>query len=304
MIYTVTLNPSLDYVLRVEEDIKAGLTNRSSSEDLFIGGKGINVSIILKELGLNSVALGFVAGNTGSAIIDGLNNKGIDSDFCVLPNGFSRINVKLKNNGEETEINARGPVINDSSLKELFDKLSRIKSGDIIVLAGSIPKSLPDTIYEDILKSLEGKNVRAVVDAGGPLLENVLKYKPFLIKPNKQELEELFNIIIHDNDEIVKYGNILRDKGAQNVIVSMGADGAILCGEDGNKYFCPAPDGKVKNTVGAGDSMVAGFITGYRKYNNLEEALKLGSAAGAATAFSDDLSKGEDIYDIFRNLCI
>lgn len=301
MIYTVTFNPSIDYIVRMDGEINNGLTNRSSSESYFIGGKGINVSIVLKELGLESTALGFTAGFTGNEIIDGLGSKGIKSDFVMLPGGFSRINVKLKNSGTETEINAAGPNIPEDSLKELLSKIDKLKSGDVLILAGSIPKSLPNTIYEEILDMLKDRDILFIVDASGSLLTKVLKYHPFLIKPNLQEIEEIFNVKLRSREEILKYAGKLRESGARNVIVSLGAEGALLYSEEGKTYYEKALDGKVINTVGAGDSMVAGFLTGYLKDKNYELALKLGSASGAATAFSDDLSKGEKIYELYRN---
>lgn len=302
MIYTVTFNPSIDYIVRMNNEIKNGLTNRSSSENYFIGGKGINVSIVLKELGIESTAFGFVAGFTGKEIINGLAVKDIKSDFVVLPEGFSRINVKLKNQGTETEINAVGPEIPKDCLKELLNKINKLQSGDILILAGSIPGSLPDAVYEDILDMLKEKDVLAVVDASGQLLMKVLIYHPFLIKPNLQELEEIFKVKIKSNDEVISYAKKLQDCGARNVIVSLGADGAVLISDEGEVYSCEAPKGEVINTVGAGDSMVAGFLAGYLEEKNYDKALKLGSAAGSATAFSDDLSKGEKIYELYRNL--
>lgn len=304
MIYTVTFNPSIDYIVRMNNDIKNGLTNRSSSENYFIGGKGINVSIVLKELGIESTSLGFVAGFTGREIINGLAAKDIKSDFVVLPEGFSRINVKLKNLGTETEINAVGPDIPKACLEELLLKINRLKAGDILILAGSIPGSLPDTVYEDILDMLKEKKVLTVVDASGQLLMKVLKYHPFLIKPNLQELEEIFKVKIESKEAATLYAEKLQESGARNVIVSLGEDGAVLLSEEGRVYSCEAPKGEVINTVGSGDSMVAGFLAGYLDEKNYDKALKLGSAAGSATAFSEDLSKGEKIYELYRNLML
>ena len=291
MIYTVTLNPSIDYIVRMDSELKPGYTNRSCSEDYLIGGKGNNVSTVLKELGFDSVALGFAAGFTGEAIIRGLDNKGIKNDYCFLKKGNSRINIKLKETGNvETEINANGPEIDSDELKEFFDKLKKIKDGDILVLAGSIPKSLPSSIYEDILEKISDRNVLAVVDAAGQLLKDVLKHKPFLIKPNRQELSELFDIHLSSDEDIDLCAEKLRTMGAVNVLVSLGSDGARLYAADGNVYSQSAIKGKAINTVGAGDSMVAGFLAGYLKYDDYEKALRLGSCAGAATAFSEDLA--------------
>ncbi len=303
MIYTVTFNPSIDYVVRMNTDICFGNTNRSCSESYYVGGKGNNVSFILKQLGVESVALGFAGGFTGDAIIDGLRLKGLKSDYIILKEGNSRINIKLQNaNGIETEINANGPVIDSDSLDKLFDKIESLEFGDTIVLAGSIPGSLPKTIYEDILSRISGKGVLSVVDASGELLRKVLRFNPFLIKPNKQELAELFDIDIKSDADIDKAVSLLKKEGARNVIVSLGAEGAYLYTENGDRFYSPAVRGNVKNCVGAGDSMVAGFIAGYARYSDYSLALKLGTAAGAATAFSDDLATGEYIEEIFADL--
>ncbi len=291
MVYTVTLNPSIDYIVRMNSELKPGCTNRSLSEDYLIGGKGNNVSTVLKELGIDSVALGFAAGFTGEAIIKGLNEKGIKNDYLFLKKGNSRINIKLKETeNTETEINANGPDIDMDELDVFLEKIDRIKDGDILVLAGNIPRSLPDSIYEDILKRIANRKVLSVVDASGSLLKRVLPHKPFLVKPNKQELSELFDISIKSDDDIDWCANELKKNGAQNVLVSLGGEGARLYTKDGRTVFCEALSGKVVNTVGAGDSMVAGFLAGYLKYGDYEKALRLGSCAGAATAFSEDLA--------------
>ena len=284
MIYTVTFNPALDYVVFLD-NLKLGDVNRSTRESIFYGGKGINVSTILNTLGLETTALGFVAGFTGKAIEDGLAAQGIHTDFIHLPEGNSRINVKVKH-GDETEINGQGPVITEEAINELFAKLDTLTKEDILVLAGSIPNTLPEDIYEKILARLESKGIRVVVDATKDLLLNVLKYHPFLIKPNNHELGEMFGTVCN-------YAKKLQEKGAVNVLISMAGDGAILITEDGQNIKMGTPKGKVVNSVGAGDSMVAGFITGYIRGGNYEEALKSGTAAGSATAFSEGLASLE-----------
>ena len=291
MIYTVTFNPALDYVVFLD-DLKLGDVNRSTRESIFYGGKGINVSTILNTLGLEATALGFVAGFTGKAIEDGLAAQGIHTDFIHLPEGNSRINVKVKH-GDETEINGQGPVITEEAINELFAKLATLTKEDILVLAGSIPNTLPEDIYEKILARLESKGIRVVVDATKDLLLNVLKYHPFLIKPNNHELGEMFGIVCKTDEDIVHYAKKLQEKGAVNVLISMAGDGAILITEDGQNIKMGTPKGKVVNSVGAGDSMVAGFITGYIRGGNYEEALKSGTAAGSATAFSEGLASLE-----------
>lgn len=299
MIYTVTFNPAIDYVVRTPQ-MKMGEVNRSSSEEIFFGGKGINVSVVLAELGVCSKALGFVAGFTGRAIEEGIANKGVTSDFVHLEKGFSRINVKIKSD-EETELNGQGPVISETDIAKLYSKLDELSEGDTIVLAGSIPNSLPADIYEKILAYLAPKNVRAVVDATGKLLMNVLKYKPFLVKPNNHELGEIFGVKLKTYDDIVMYANKLREMGAKNVLVSMAGDGAVLVDEQGNVHSCGVCKGTVVNSVGAGDSMVAGFIAGCEK-GNYDYALKLGTAAGGATAFSMGLAEKKLIDKLFSQL--
>ncbi len=299
MIYTVTFNPAVDYVVHTDE-MKIGETNRSSKEEIYFGGKGINVSLVLKELGIKSKALGFTAGFTGEAIERGITEKGIEADFVRLDNGFSRINVKIKSR-TETEINGCGPEIPEKYVAELFNKLNEIQSGDTIILAGSIPSSLPSDMYEKILENLSGRKIRAVVDATKDLLLNVLKFRPFLVKPNSDELGEIFGVKLSGTQEIIEYAEKLKEMGALNVLVSMAGDGAVLVDENKNAHICGACKGKVKNSVGAGDSMVAGFLAGYEK-SGYEYALKLGTAAGGATAFSDDLAKSEDIYKLMEQL--
>ena len=299
MVYTVTFNPAIDYVVHTDE-MTVGSVNRTKSEDIYFGGKGINVSFVLNELGIRSRALGFVAGFTGSAIEKGVAEKGIETDFVHLEGGFSRINVKIKSS-EETDLNGQGPIIDDKSLEELFRKLDGISEGDTIVLAGSIPASMPSDVYEKILERLSGKKVKAVVDATKDLLLNVLKYKPFLIKPNNHELGEMFGVTLKTTGEIAEYAQKLKDMGAQNVLVSMAGDGALLLDENGNTHICGVCRGTVKNSVGAGDSMVAGFIAGSEK-GDYEYALKLGTAAGGATAFSDGLAEKEEIFRLLEQL--
>ena len=299
MVYTVTFNPAIDYIVHTDE-MTVGSVNRAKGEEIYFGGKGINVSMVLNELGIKSRALGFVAGFTGSAIEKGVAEKGIETDFVHLEGGFSRINVKIKS-GDETELNGQGPVIDDKSLNELFSKLDKLTEGDTIVLAGSIPASMPSDVYEKILERLSGKNVKAVVDATKDLLMNVLKYKPFLIKPNNHELGEMFGVTLKTNEEIAEYAGKLKSMGARNVLVSMAGDGALLLDENGKTHICGVCKGKVKNSVGAGDSMVAGFIAGSAQ-GDYEYALKLGTAAGGATAFSDGLAQKEEIYRLLEQL--
>lgn len=300
MIYTVTFNPAIDYVVHTD-DMQVGAVNRSRQEEVYFGGKGINVSVVLHELGLASKALGFVAGFTGEAIEQGLRADGIETDFIHLEKGFSRINVKIKS-GEETELNGQGPEIPEDKLRQLFDQLEQVQDGDTIILAGSIPASLPADVYEQILRYLSGKQVRAVVDATRDLLVNVLKYKPFLIKPNNFELGEIFGVPLKDDvDEIVRYAGKLQEMGARNVLVSMASDGAVLLDENGGVHACGVCKGTVKNSVGAGDSMVAGFVAGCET-GDYDYALKLGTATGGATAFSEGLAKKELIDELLQQL--
>lgn len=299
MIYTVTFNPAVDYVIHTQS-LKLGQVNRSSSEEIFFGGKGINVSAVLGELGVKSRALGFVAGFTGRAIEDGISAMGIDTDFVYLPNGFSRINVKMKSD-EETELNGQGPEIDDNAMDKLYHRLDELVGGDTLVLAGSIPKSMPADVYERILAKLSGRGIKAVVDATKDLLMNVLKYKPFVIKPNNFELEEIFGVKLAGDEDVIKYARKLKEMGAVNVLVSMAGDGAVLIDEYNNVHRCGVCKGKVVNSVGAGDSMVAGFIAGLEK-GDYEYALKLGTAAGGATAFSSGLGKRELIYELLKTI--
>ena len=299
MVYTVTFNPAIDYVVHTKE-MQVGQVNRSESEEIYFGGKGINVSFVLHELGIPSKALGFVAGFTGAALENGVQVSGIETDFVHLKNGFSRINVKIKSE-EETDLNGQGPVIDEAALQELFEKLKQLKDGDTLVLAGSIPNTLPADIYERILESLSDRAIRTVVDATKDLLLNVLKYKPFLVKPNNYELGEMFGVTLHTTEEIATYAAKLKEMGAQNVLVSMAGDGALLLDEHGKTHVCGVCKGTVKNSVGAGDSMVAGFLAGSID-GDYAYALKLGTATGGATAFSDGLAKREEIDRLLQQL--
>lgn len=296
MIYTVTLNPSIDYVVRLES-LVTGITNRTTSEEYYFGGKGINVSCVLAELDLESIAFGFVAGFTGDAIEKGIRNDKIITDFIKLEKGISRINIKIKAD-DETEINCQGPHIDESELERLLNKVDRIKDGDTIVIAGNVPNTMPDDVYERILERIKGKKVRIVVDATKKLLLNSLKYKPFLIKPNRQELSEIFETEISTETDIEKYAKELQKMGAQNVLISLGGDGAMLIDEFGEKHKQGVLKEKVINTVGSGDSMVAGFIAGYEKEHSYPYALKLGSVCGNATAFLSGLATKEKINEL------
>ena len=299
MIYTVTLNPSIDYIVRLDS-LVPGITNRTTAEEYYYGGKGINVSCVLAELDLESTAFGFVAGFTGDAIEKGIRNDRIITDFIKLESGISRINIKIKA-GVETEINCQGPHISEGELERLFSKIDRISDGDTIVIAGNIPNTMPDDVYERILERIKGKDVRIVVDATKKLLLNALKYKPFLIKPNNFELGEMFGVELKTNEDIIKYAGKLREKGAVNVLISMAGNGAILLDEHGKTHICGVCKGKVRNSVGAGDSMVAGFIAGCEN-GDYEYALKLGTASGGATAFSDGLAEKKTIDELMEQL--
>ena len=299
MIYTVTFNPSLDYVIQVDK-LVPGEINRTTHEPVYPGGKGNNVSVILSNLGHSSKALGFTAGFTGEALENMLKEFGCDTAFIRLPEGSTRINVKI-NAGEETEINGQGPVITEEAQSALFEQLDALKEEDILVLAGSIPNTLPSDIYERILEHLQGRGIHFVVDATKELLLKVLKYHPFLIKPNNHELGEMFGVTLKTRDEIVTYAKKLQKMGAENVLVSMAGDGAILLTEDGIIYKAKPPKGKVLNSVGAGDSMVAGFLTGYLNTGEYEKAFRLGVVTGSATAFQYWLATKEDIVALMED---
>lgn len=300
MIYTITFNPALDYVIQVD-DFKLGSVNRIKKEAIYYGGKGINVSYILKQLDIVSEAIGFIAGFTGKELVHGIEKKGLKSNFIEVTEGMTRINVKLRSN-EESEINGMGPVITQSDIDSLYHKLDKLVSGDILVLSGSIPNCLPNTIYQDIMAYLKEKDIKFIVDATKDLLMNVLPYNPFLIKPNHHELADMFNVTINNDEEIVFYAKKLQELGARNVLISMAGDGAILVDENQDIHKTNVPKGTVKNSVGAGDSMVAGFIAGYIKHNNYEDALLLASACGSATAYSDDLATHDLINSLLEEL--
>ena len=293
MIYTVTFNPSLDYIVTVD-NFTTGRVNRTTTEFMYPGGKGINVSIVLKNLGYDNIALGFEAGFTGEEIIRRISDMGIIHDFIHVDNGLSRINVKIRSDNE-SEINGQGPAIEADHINKLYQRFDKLKNGDILVLAGSIPTVMPDSMYMDIMKYLKGRNIKIVVDATKDLLVNVLEYKPFLIKPNNHELGEIFGVELKARDEVVEYAKRLQKMGAVNVLVSMAGEGAVLVAEDGSIFKTPAPKGVVKNSVGAGDSMVAGFIAGYLNSGNYVEAFKMGVCTGSASAFSDKLATKAEV---------
>ena len=301
MIYTVTFNPSLDYTIRMNT-LKLGEINRTEEEVIFPGGKGINVSIVLKNLGTESTAMGFLAGFTGHEIERLLKEKGVKSDFIYLNHGDSRINVKIvpSAHAKETAINARGPVIEAEKIQELYDRLDQLKAGDMLVLSGSIPSSMPSDIYMDIMKHLEGRGIDITVDATRQLLAKVLPLHPFLVKPNHHELAELFNVEISTKDDVEKYARRMQEMGARNVLVSMAGDGAVLVGESGKAYRLDAPKGKLVNSVGAGDSMVAGFLAGWAKHHNEEEAFRWGVCTGSASAFSTELAAEKEVLALLE----
>lgn len=300
MIYTVTFNPSLDYIVSVE-DFKLGMTNRTNSELMLPGGKGINVSTVLGNLGIENTSLGFTAGFTGEEIIRQVENMGIRSDFIMVPDGISRINLKLKSI-DGTEINGCGPEIGEAAVEELMEKLEALGERDVLVLAGSIPSSMPDDIYRRILGRLQGRGVTFVVDATKDLLLNVLEYRPFLVKPNNHELGEIFQVELKDRKSAVPYAKRLQEMGARNVLVSMAGEGAVLAAQDGTVYETSAPEGKLVNGVGAGDSMVAGFLAGWMEKQDYRHAFYMGVSAGSASAFSERLATREEIEHIYRQM--
>lgn len=302
VIYTVTFNPSLDYIVSVK-DFRPGMTNRTSSELMLAGGKGINVSIVLGNLGIKSTALGFIAGFTGDEIVRRLHNSGINSEFIKINDGISRINIKLKSI-DGTEINGQGPHIDSSHIEQLMNRLRRLESGDILVLAGSIPAGISDNIYKDIMDMLKDKGVQIVVDATSRLLTNVLEYKPFFIKPNQHELGDIFNVTLNTQEEVIPYALELKKMGAVNVCVSMGGKGAILVADDGNVYKAKAPDGILKNSVGAGDSLVAGFLSGWIEKKDYEYAFRKGVATGSASAFSERLATNGEVNGLIGKVTI
>lgn len=300
MIYTVTFNPSLDYIVSVE-DFKLGLTNRTSSELLLPGGKGINVSTVLRNLGIESTALGFIAGFSGDEIVRRLEAMGVKNGFIRLENGFSRINLKLKSI-DGTEINGQGPDIDEEKVKKLMDQLSELGEGDVLFLSGSIPASMPDDAYQRIMELLEGKGVRIAVDATKDLLLKVLVHHPFMIKPNNHELGEIFGVELKTRASVVPYAKKLQEQGARNVLVSMAGEGAVLVAENGKVYEAPAPKGILVNGVGAGDSMVAGFMAGYMEKQDYEYAFHMGVASGSASAFSENLATKEEITAVYQQV--
>ncbi|MBS6183616.1 MAG: 1-phosphofructokinase [Clostridium celatum] len=300
MIYTITFNPALDYIVKMDE-FNLGHVNRSNNEFVYAGGKGINVSIVLNNLEVKSKALGFIAGFTGDEIERRVREFGCDTDFIKLNEGMSRINVKIKAD-VESEINGGGPDISSEALEELYGKLDTLTSGDILVLAGSIPKTMPTDVYERIMERLQEKGVKFIVDTTGESLLKVLKYNPFLIKPNHHELGELFGVKLNNKEEVIEYAKKLKDMGAQNVIISMAGDGAVLINSNGDVTTNNVPKGVVKNSVGAGDSMVAGFIAGYLNSGKIEEGFKLGVATGSASAFSEGLATKDYVYELLEQV--
>ncbi len=300
MIYTVTFNPSLDYIITLDA-FELGRTNRTVTEQLLPGGKGINVSAVLHNLGIPNTALGFTAGFVGQEISRRICSAGICSDFIELKNGISRINVKLKD-FDGTELNGMGPPVDADSLNLLFAKIRSLQEGDTLVLAGSIPAGMPQTLYRDILSLLNGKGVRVVVDATKQLLLETLPFRPFLIKPNSHELGELFGVSLTQRSQIPEYACRLRQQGARNVLVSMGAQGAVLAAENGTVYMAPAPEGILKNAVGAGDSMVAGFLAGWEQRCDPVHAFRMAVAGGSASAFSDFLATRQEIEALYTRL--
>lgn len=298
MIYTLTFNPSLDYVVTVPQ-FTCGIVNRTSGEKIFPGGKGINVSMVLKNLGIESTALGFLAGFTGEELKRLVAEKGIHAEFIPVKSGMTRINVKLRAE-QETEINGQGPAIDAFDIEKLYKRLDALCDGDILVMAGSIPDVMPQTMYMDILEHLKKKHLKIVVDATRELLVNVLRYHPFLIKPNNHELEEIFRVKINKKADIINYAKKLQEKGARNVLVSMAGDGAVLVTEDGDIYQAGAPKGTVVNSVGAGDSMVAGFLAGYIGYGTYEKAFQMGVCTGSASAFSEELATKAQVVDLIE----
>ena len=300
MIYTVTFNPSLDYIVSVE-DFKLGITNRTSSELMLPGGKGINVSTVLGNLGIENTALGFAAGFTGEEIIRQVEHMGIRSDFIMVPDGISRINLKLKSI-DGTEINGCGPEISEAAVAELMEKLEVLGEDDVLVLAGSIPSSMPDDIYRQIMERLYKKGIMTVVDATKDLLMNVLEYHPFLIKPNNHELGEIFKVQLQTRESVVPYAKKLKEMGARNVLVSMAGQGAVLVAENEEVYDLPAPKGTLVNGVGAGDSMVAGFVAGWLEKKDYKYAFHMGISAGSASAFSELLATKEEIQAVYQQI--
>lgn len=300
MIYTVTLNPSLDYIVTVPE-FSLGMVNRTTDELLYPGGKGINVSLVLKNLGIESTAIGFTAGFTGEELTKRLREADICTEFIQVKEGLTRINIKVRSE-KESEINGKGPIVSKEALGELFSFLMQLQEDDILVLGGSVPESVPATLYMDIMKALRGRNIKIVVDATKELLMNVLEYNPFLIKPNNHELGEVFGKELKTKTEVIEYAKKLKALGAQNVLVSMAGDGAVLITETEEVYQAEAPKGKVKNSVGAGDSMVAGFLAGYLKEKEYQEAFKMAVCTGSASAFSEGMARLDEVIDLLKKM--
>ena len=301
MIYTVTFNPAIDYVLHLTAPLAVGEINRTSDEACQFGGKGINVSGVLRELGCESIALGFTAGETGAWLERGLQLSGLKTRFIRLPDGMTRINVKVKG-AQETEINGSGPNITPEAMQALWDNLEELGEGDILVLAGSIPSSMPQDVYQQILARLDGRGIRFVVDATRDLLVKVLPYHPFLIKPNNHELGEIFGVELKTRQDVIPYGKKLQEKGARNVLISMAGEGAVLVAEDGQVFEKPAPKGTLVNGVGAGDSMVAGFMAGWMEKQDYEHAFHMGVATGSASAFSEYLATRPEVEEVYKQL--
>lgn len=293
MIYTITFNPCIDYIVSMQQ-FCLGKTNRTTEEKIFPGGKGINVSTVLTNLGISNIALGFIAGFTGNEIKRLSQERGILCDFIALPSGNNRINVKLKDY-DGTEINGLGPNIPDTKLKELMEQLHRLKKGDSLVLAGSIPASLPSDIYQQIMQKLQNKGIKIIVDATNELLLNCLSFRPFLIKPNRHELEEIFDVNIQNKKEAIHYARLLQERGAKNVLVSLSGDGAVFVSEEGESFEADVPPGKLINAVGSGDSMIAGFLAGWETTKNYKEAFHMAVAAGSASAYSEELATKKQV---------
>ena len=300
MIYTVTFNPSLDYIVSVE-NFQLGLTNRTSSELMLPGGKGVNVSTVLMNLGIENTALGFAAGFVGDEIVRQMEEMGVQNGFIRIEEGVSRINLKLKSI-DGMEINGQGPVISPEHVEELMKQLDRLGEGDVLFLSGSIPASMPDDAYQKILERLDGRGVQIVVDATRDLLMKVLEYHPFLIKPNNHELGEIFDVELRTREEVIPYAKKLQEKGAVNVLVSMAGEGAVLIDANGDVHMAPAPKGTLVNGVGAGDSMVAGFMAGWLEKQDYEHAFCMGVSAGSASAFSEHLATKAEIETVYQRV--
>ncbi|MGL5260505.1 MAG: 1-phosphofructokinase [Lachnospiraceae bacterium] len=300
MIYTVTLNPSLDHVL-VVKDYEEGTINQIGAEYYIPGGKGINVSSVCKNLGVETIALGFIAGFSGMEIKRLLDARQILNDFILIDSGNSRLNVKILSQ-KETQINGEGPFIQQAYIDRLLEKLSKLTDNDVLVLSGSIPPGVPNTIYRDIMKMLASKNITIFLDAIKEEMWEAISMKPFCIKPNKEELGDLFGVTIKNRQDCIFYGKKLREAGARNVLISLGEDGAILLKESEEVAILDAPTGKVVHTVGAGDSMVAGFLCGYLEKKDMDYAFKLSVCAGSASSFSQELAPKETVDNLLKTL--